>query len=75
MSSKDKAEIYDFSGEYASPESVLHENLAQYGEPSVCTIHKGWFVDTLAKGAVPYKVRLAFIPTTPFILDLIITAL
>jgi O-methyltransferase len=61
ISPEDKAGGYDFSGEYASPESVLHKNLARYGEPSVCTIHKGWFVDTLAKGAVTYKVRLAFI--------------
>ena len=61
MSPEDKAESYDFSGEYASPGSILHKNLALYSEPNVCTIHKGWFVDTLAKGAVPYKVRLAFI--------------
>jgi O-methyltransferase len=61
MSADDKVESHDFSGEYASPESVLRQHLTSYGELSVCTIHKGWFSDTLAKDAVPCKVRLAFI--------------
>ena len=61
MQSAEKANNYDFSGEYAAPESVLRDNLARYGEIDICTTHKGWFIDTLATGPVPYRVRLAYI--------------
>jgi hypothetical protein len=48
LSQEEKKDSYDFSGEYASPESVLRKNLTRFGEPNVCSIHKGWFADTLA---------------------------
>lgn len=50
---------YDFSGEYASPQAVLAENLERFGEPEICSIHKGWFKDTMA--VVPYPIRVAYI--------------
>ena len=61
MQAAEKANNYDFSGQYAAPESVLRSNLARFGEIEICTTHKGWFVDTLAVGPVPYPVRLAYI--------------
>jgi len=39
----------------------LWKNLSRYGEAAVCTAHGGWFSDTLARGPVPYAVRVAFI--------------
>lgn len=50
-----------FFGKYAAPEAIVRENLENYGDPSVCLIHKGWFKDTLAKAPVPHPVRLAYI--------------
>jgi hypothetical protein len=58
---EERAGGYDFSGEYAAPETVLLKNLSRYGEAAVCTVHRGWFNDTLARGAVPFAVRVAFI--------------
>jgi hypothetical protein len=52
---------YDFSGEYAASEVTLRRNLAQFGEPEVCRIHKGWFVNTLANAPVSYPIRMAYI--------------
>ena len=60
-STEDGNSGYDFSGEYAAPEGVLWRNLSQYGEAGICTVHPGWFSDTLARGPVPYPVRVAFI--------------
>jgi hypothetical protein len=42
-------------------ETVLWKNLSRYGEAAVCTAHGGWLSDTLARGPVPYAVRVAFI--------------
>lgn len=61
MEPEEKAGNYDFSGEYAAPESVLQENLARFGEKDLCSTHKGWFADTLAVVPVPYRVRIAYI--------------
>jgi O-methyltransferase len=61
FSPEERPSSYDFSGEYAAPEAVLWRNLSRYGEAAVCTVHKGWFIDTLARGPVPYAVRVAFI--------------
>lgn len=61
LSPEDQAKEWDFAGQYASPESVLRENLVRYGEISVCLITKGWFSETLAKNRVPYPIRLAYI--------------
>jgi O-methyltransferase len=52
---------HDFSREYAAAESVLRETFARFGEMGICSIHKGWFADTLATRPVPYRVRVAFI--------------
>lgn len=52
---------YDFSGEYAAPESVLRSNLIRYGEVGVCSIHKGWFAETLTVTSVSTPVRVVFI--------------
>lgn len=56
-----KNEWEGFAGQYASPEHVLMKNLDLYGEPSVCSVSKGWFSDTLAKEPVPHPIRLAYI--------------
>lgn len=59
MSPEEKAQNYDFSGQYAATEHILRANLQRYGEISVCAIHKGWFCDTLQQ--VAYPVRVAYI--------------
>jgi O-methyltransferase len=61
LAPEERAGGYDFSGEYAAPETTLWRNLSRYGEAAVCTVHRGWFIDTLARGPVPYAVRVAFI--------------
>jgi O-methyltransferase len=61
MKPEDTAESYDFSGEFASPESVLLDHLKRYGEPDVCDTHPGWFADTLGGRPLPYPVRVAYI--------------
>ena len=61
MSPEEKADTYDFSGEYAASESLVRDNIALYGEISICSFYKGWFVDTLATTRVPYPVRVAYI--------------
>jgi hypothetical protein len=61
LTPEEKAGNYDFSGEYSSPAEVLTANLAKYGAAEVCSIHPGWFVDTLYQRTLPYKVRAALI--------------
>lgn len=56
-----KNEWEGFAGQYASPENVLWDHLTLYGEPSVCSVFKGWFSETLARKSVPYPIRLAYI--------------
>jgi hypothetical protein len=58
MTPEEKRKNYDFSGEYAATESVLRRNLILYGEISVCSIHKGFFVETLAAAPVATAVRV-----------------
>lgn len=36
-----------FSGTYAGPLELVKANVTNYGDISVCTFHKGWFVDTM----------------------------
>lgn len=57
----DTSASYDFSGEYCMPESVLRSNLQRYGEPDVCSIHPGWFANTLASRPADKPVRLVYI--------------
>jgi len=52
---------HDFSGQYAASEDIVEDTLRRYGEPEICSLHKGWFRDTLAKGAVGHPVRAAYI--------------
>jgi glycosyltransferase involved in cell wall biosynthesis len=61
MSAEDKAGTYDFSGHYAASEEVVRGNLSQYGELGICSLHKGWFADTLANARSPHPVRVAYI--------------
>jgi O-methyltransferase len=58
---EEQAEEWDFAGQYASPETRLRDNLERHGEPSSCSIHPGWFSETLARCPVPAPVRLAYI--------------
>lgn len=51
----------DFSGTFASPQSVLIHNLQRYGAVDACEIVPGWFADTLARTPVHAPVRAAFI--------------
>jgi O-methyltransferase len=57
----DKSEDYDFSGEYSASENTLRDNLGKYGQAEACLIYKGWFCDTLARGSVSSKIKVAFI--------------
>jgi O-methyltransferase len=61
MLAEERVGNYDFSGEYAASEEVVRANLRQYGDVSVCSLHKGWFADTLANRPVPQAVRVAYI--------------
>jgi O-methyltransferase len=51
---------HDFSGQYAASEGLVRQNITNYGEIGICSFHKGWFSDTLAKGC-PYSVGIAYI--------------
>lgn len=51
----------DFSGNYAARLEEVSDNVARYGEASVCHFHRGWFVDTLANSPPSFPVRGAYI--------------
>jgi O-methyltransferase len=55
------AKEWDYGGQYASPESVLWENLQRYGRPHVCTAFKGWFSETLAVNPVTAPIKLVYV--------------
>lgn len=61
LSPEMKEKSYDFSGEYAASERLVHHNLMQYGEIGVCSTHKGWFAETLAVSRVPDPIRVVYI--------------
>lgn len=61
MTLEQKADSYDFSGEYAADQDTVHGNLTKYGDPGICTLIKGWFINTLASAPVPSPVRVAYI--------------
>jgi O-methyltransferase len=61
LSDDEKRGSYDFSGEYSASESVLKAHLIRYGEPRVCSIHPGWFSESLAARPVSYPVRAVYI--------------
>ena len=52
---------YDFSSEFASTEDEVLANLRRYGRPEVCTLHRGWFADTIARDGAPGEVRLVYV--------------
>ena len=61
MSPEALRDSYDFSHEYAAPETVVRQNVERYGRLDVCQFHRGWFAETLAVGPLPYPVRVAYI--------------
>lgn len=61
MSPEDGKDSHDFSGQYAAAEESVRENIATYGEISVCSFFRGWFADTLARRRIPHRVRVAYI--------------
>ena len=60
MSDEAKKGTYDFSGKYAASEQSVRDNVAKYGEISVCSFYGGWFIDTIANG-VSHPVRVVYI--------------
>jgi O-methyltransferase len=60
MTEEEKKGTYDFSGQYACSMEDVKANVERYGEISVCSFHRGWFRDTLARG-VPVPVSVAYI--------------
>ena len=52
---------HDFSGEYAATEETVRANVRQFGDVTVCTLHKGWFSDTIARESAPGPVAFAYI--------------
>jgi O-methyltransferase len=61
ITAEEKQLSFDFSGQYASSETVLWENLRRFGEPDVCLVQKGWFAETLAPHPLSVPVRIAYI--------------
>jgi O-methyltransferase len=54
-------EEWDYSGQYATAGHIVQKNLELFGRPEVCTIHEGWFADTLAREGAVGPVRVAYI--------------
>lgn len=46
---------------YAATEADVRRNVEQYGEPSVCKFHPGWFKDTLLNQPMSLPVRMVYI--------------
>lgn len=61
MTDSEGKQGFDFSGAFSSPEPVLRRHLQGFGEPSVCTIVPGWFVDTLAWRPLPHPIKVGYI--------------
>ena len=61
LSPEDKGKEWDYGAQYAAPENVVKSNISRYGCPSICSLHKGWFSETLVAGSIPKPVRLAYI--------------
>jgi O-methyltransferase len=61
LTEQEKANSHDFSGEYAAPEELVWRHLRDYGESQVCSLHAGWFADTLAKEPLTTPVRVTYI--------------
>ncbi len=52
---------YDFSGQFATSEQEVRDVVDRYGDGSVCTLHPGWFSDTVAVEGASGPVRLVYI--------------
>jgi O-methyltransferase len=52
---------WDYSGEYASSETTVRENVTRYGQSSVVTYWPGWFSETLANCPVKVPIAVAYI--------------
>jgi len=52
---------WDFSGQYSATEAAVRAVIERYGAPDACTLHPGWFADTLAREPVERPVRMAYI--------------
>jgi O-methyltransferase len=61
LSPEMKLRSYDYSGEYKASEQLVREHLARHGAVDTCTIHKGWFAETLAIRPVTAPVRVVYI--------------
>jgi len=61
MTPDEISESFNFSGSYSAGEEVVRKTLVDYGSPEVCSLHKGWFAETLGTGPLSYSVRLAYI--------------
>jgi O-methyltransferase len=46
---------------YAAQEADVRANLATYGALDVCSLHPGWFRDTLWNRPVPFPVRMVYL--------------
>ena len=61
LSAEAKQKSFDYSGKYKATELILRENLKKYGELEICSIHKGWFAETLALNPLHEPIRGAYI--------------
>lgn len=61
LSAADLKTEWNFSGQYSASEQVLLSNLRRFGRADVCSIHKGWFSETLAAQPVADPIRLAYV--------------
>lgn len=52
---------WDYSGEYASPETTVRANLRRFGGNAPQTLVAGWFADTLAKSPPRTPVACSYI--------------
>lgn len=59
--SLDSIKEWDFGEQYASPKDVLENHLRKYGVPDICSVHEGWFSETLAQRSIIHPVRIVFI--------------
>jgi len=51
----------DYSGMFSETKELVEYNLRTYGEASVCSLHKGWFIKTLASKPVRKPIMVVYI--------------
>jgi O-methyltransferase len=52
---------WEYSGQYASPEETVRENLNKFGSKAPLSLYPGWFAETLAKTPPKGPVACAYI--------------